>query len=80
MVKMRIRYRVVIRGPGREIYYANRDPSRPLPHCRWATAAQEYPDHFTEIEAIDICQLYSDQRPTKHKVRLNVEADEEVNA
>lgn len=77
MPKTRIVYRVTIRLGG-EIYYANRENGRDLPHCRWATLSDEYPDHFTEVEAIDICQLYSDQRPTKHKVRLAIAEKEDA--
>ena len=75
MSRTRIRWRVIIRV-GENILYANRDVMTPLPKVRWFNLSAEYPDHFTEAEANQIRQFYSDQGPYLQKVRLVVEEED----
>jgi len=79
MVRMKTRYRVVIRLKGK-VLYANREVERSLPRVRWSTLDTEYPDHFSRGEAEDIADMYSEQGPTIQSVRLDSDQFEEEDA
>ena len=66
-----VRWRVSIMI-GRHRYYANRC-SNPLPYVSWHEFSDEYPDHFSDIEANMIADYYNDQKPTIDRVILVLE-------
>ncbi len=78
MPKVRYRWRINVKFPNGDVYYAHPDPARELPWCSWVKLEDMYPSDFTEIEAIDICQQYSEQRPYRYKVKINVEEKQDA--
>lgn len=73
----RIRYRVVVRINGK-LYYAHTDHRRKHPYCGWFPLGSKHglPDLFTQSEALEVVELYKDQKPQLSKLVMSLDPDE----